>query len=157
MSLDGLLLEKLAKWRPDGRQALEVKDSDSHFDAIVTADAVDVVGCRLWELSLRRADQSKPETDLKTRAETIVGRVSGLLETLALIELDASRDAALLRSATPGRRGDAISYYELLLEGNGSTTMRRYEGPHGEETRRQQIPYTLTHDSLGKLVSDLTI
>jgi hypothetical protein len=157
MSLDGLLLEKLAKWRPDGRQALEVNAPDSGWTAVITADAADLVGCRLWEISLRATGKPLPVAALKARAEAIAGRVTGLLEPLRLIELDEARGVALLRSATPTRRDDEICYYEALLHSDGTANVRRYEGPRGEEPRRQQVAYTLTYDSLGKLVADLTI
>jgi hypothetical protein len=160
MSLDGLLLEKLARWRPDGREALEVSAPESGWSTTVTADAADVVGCRLWELSVRRAGDLTPAGDTATprnRAEAIASRVTGLLEPWSLIEVDEARGTALLRSTTPTRRGDVISYYEALLNADGAAAVRRYEGPHGEATRRQQVPYGLTHECLAKLVSDLTI
>jgi hypothetical protein len=156
MSLDGLLLEKLARWRPDGRQALEVSAPESGWSASVTADAVDVVGCCLWEVSVRRAGDPLPTDPLKERAAGVASRVTGLLEPLSLIEVDETRGVALLRSSTPTRRCDVLCYYEALLHADGSANFRRYEGPHGEETRRQQVAYGLTHESLGKLVADLT-
>jgi hypothetical protein len=156
MSLDGLLLEKLARWRPDGRQTLEVSDTESGWNAAVTADAADLVGCRLWEVSLRRASTALPGVDLKNRGQIIAGRVTGLLEPLRLIEVDETRAVALIRSDAPTRRDEAISYYEALMQADGGVTLRRYEAPRGEETRRQQIAYGLTYESLGKLVTDLT-
>jgi hypothetical protein len=157
MSLDGLVLEKLAKWRPDGRQTLEVAAPEVGWAASVTADAADLVGCRLWEVSLRRTGgQEPPAGDLKARAEAVAGRVTGLLEPLQLIEVDASRGVALLRSATPTVRDETPFYYEVLLHAGGAADVRRYEGPHGEGTRRQQVAYTLTHEVLAKLIADLT-
>jgi hypothetical protein len=156
MSLDGLLLEKLARWRPDGRQALEVSSPESDWSALVTADAADVVGSRVWEISVRRVGNALPTDSLKERAAGVASRVSGLLEPLSLIEVDEARGVALLRSDTPARRGEVLSYYEALLHADGSANFRRYEGPQGETTRRQQVAYALTHESLGKLVADLT-
>jgi hypothetical protein len=156
MSLDGLLLEKLARWRPDGRQVLDVNDPDSQWALAVTADAADIVGCRLWELTLRRTGNAPLNTDLKKRAEAVAARVTGLMEPLRVIEVDEPRGVALVRSASPTVRGEIVSYYELLLNADQSITMRRFEGPHGEEKRRLQIAFALTGDSLAKLVSDLT-
>jgi hypothetical protein len=156
MSLDGLLLEKIARWRPDGRQTLEVRAPELTWFSTVTADAVDVVGCRLWEVSLGRSREAMPLGDLNERAATVARRVSGLMEPLRLIEVDSARAVALLRSDSPTRRGDVASYYEILLHADGAAVVRRYEAPHGEETRRHQVVYTLTHESLAKLVSDLT-
>ena len=97
-----------------------------------------------------------PTESLNERAEAIASRVTGLLEPWSLIEVDEARGAALLRSSTPTRRGDVISYYEALLNADGAAAVRRYEGPHGETTHRQQVAYALTYESLGKLVADLT-
>lgn len=155
MSLDGLLLEKLARWRPDGRQTLEISDPESGWSAGVTADAVDVVGCRLWEVTLRHAGSAIPTGDLKTRADHVAGKVTGLLEPLRVVEVDEGRGEALLRSATPGRRGDAVCYSEVLLHIGGAASVRRFEGPHGEERRRLQVAYSLTHEALGRIVADL--
>src|SRR5271155_4966035 len=135
MSPDGLLLEKLARWRPDGREALEASTAESGWTPTVTADAVDVVGCRLWDLSLKRAGDlagGEQMAALGDRAEAIAKSVTGLLEPLGLIEVDQARGVALLRSNTPTRRGDVISYYEALVHADGAASFRRYEGPHGE-------------------------
>ncbi|MHB1424220.1 MAG: hypothetical protein ACYC3I_13675 [Gemmataceae bacterium] len=153
MSLDVLLLEKLAKWRPDnGRATLEA--ADDGWSAAVAAEVVDVVGCRLWELSLRRGVET-PVVDLKARAEQLCQRVTGLLEPLRLVEVDARTNAALLRSEQPGQLGADRFYYEVLLHGDGGSVVRRYQTPNSGQPRRQQVAFTLTHEVLAKLVRDL--
>jgi hypothetical protein len=155
MSLDALLLEKLAKWRPDSdRATLNVADAASGWSAAVTAECVDVVGCRLWELSLRRSAETTP-VDLPARAEQICQRVTGLLEPLSLVEVDHTRNVAQLRSEQPGQRGDERFYYEVLLGGDGGSEVRRYQAPQPDAPRRQQVAFTLTHEALAKLVGDL--
>jgi hypothetical protein len=155
MSLDALLLERLAKWRPDsGRQTLDVADAAGGWSASVTAECVDVVGCRLWELALRRP-AGTPSVDLRSRAEQVCQRVTGLLEPLRLLEVDAGRNVALLRSEQPGQHGDGRFYYEVLLEADGGSSVRRFQAPRPGEPRRQQVAFTLTHEALGKLVRDL--
>ena len=94
--------------------------------------------------------------DLKVRAEQVAGRVTGLLETLCLVEVDLGRNVALLRSEQPGQRGDERFYYEVLLEGDGGSALRRYQTPRPGEPRRQQVAFTLTHEALAKLVGDLS-
>ena len=154
MSQNEMLREKLANWRPDNvRQTLDVADSD--WSIAVTADCVDVVGCRLWEVTLRRTSEAPP-ADLKSRAEQICARVTGLLEPLCLVEVDAPRHVALLRSEQPGQLDNERFYYEVLLEGEGGRVVRRYQTPHVGEPRRQQVAFTLTHEALAKLVRDLT-
>ena len=155
MSLDVLLLEKLANWRPNNdRGTLDVGDAAGGWSAAVTAECVDIVGCRLWELSLRRAAKA-PAVELPTRAKRICERVTGLLEPLCLVEVDAPRQLALLRSEQPGQLGDERFYYEVLLDGDGGASVRRYQTPHQNEPRRRQIAFTLTHEALAKLVRDL--
>jgi hypothetical protein len=156
MSLDELLRQKLADGRPQTeRQTLDILDGDGGWSAAVTAEYVDVVGCRLWDLTLRRA-AAPAAVDLKGRAEKIAQRVTGLLEPLRLLEVDTSRNVALLRSEQPGQRGDERFYYEVLLEGDGGAAVRRYQTPRPGEPRRRQVSFTLTHDALAKLVGDLT-
>jgi hypothetical protein len=155
MSLDARLLEKLAKWRPDSdRGILTVKDAAGGWSAAVTAECVDVVGCRLWELSLCRSAET-PAVDLKERAEQICQRATGLMEPLRLVEMDRLHHTALLRSEQPGQLGEERFYYEVLLEGSESATIRRYQTPNQDEPRRRQVAFTLTHEALAKLVRDL--
>jgi len=155
MSLDALLLEKLAKWRPDSdRETLDVGDAAGGWSAAVTAECVEVVGCRLWEVALRRP-AGTPPVDVQARAEQVCQRVTGLLEPLSLVEVDRVRNVAQLRSEQPGQRGDERFYYEVLLEGDGSSVVRRYQAPHPNDPRRRQVPFTLTHEVLAKLVRDL--
>jgi len=155
MNLDALLLEKLAKWRPHSdRETLDVGDAAGGWSAAVIAECVDVVGCRLWEVTLRRP-AGTPPVDLKARAEQVCVRVRGLLEPLCLVEVDGVRNVAQLRSEEPGQRGDERFYYEVLLEGDGGSTVRRYQAPHQGDPRRRQVAFTLTHEVLAKLVGDL--
>lgn len=148
-----VILEKLANWRPDnGRDTLEA--SADGWNVAVTADCVDVVGCRLWEVSLRRTTEAAA-VDVKTRAEQICDRVTGLMEPLCVVEVDAPRHTALLRSEQPGQVGDERFYYELLVNGDGSSVLRRYQTPRQGQPRRQQVAFTLTLEALGKLVGDL--
>ena len=154
MTLNEALLEKLAEWRCDsGRQTLTVPHPESGWTAAVAADCADRVGCRVWELNLSRP-AAAPAADLKGRAERVAARVTGLLEPLRLVEVDAGRDAALLRSAAPQRRGDDLFYYEVELK-SGGAGVRRYQGSATGATR-QQIAFPLTHDALAKLAGDLT-
>jgi hypothetical protein len=153
MSLDVPLLEKLAKWRPDSSEAA-LQASGDGWNVRIAADCVDVVGCRLRELSLHRTAET-PAIELRTRAEQLCHRVTGLLEPLRLVEVDQLHNTALLRSEEPGRLGHERFYYEVLLEGDRSV-VRRYQTPQDGQPRRQQVAFTLTHETLAKLVRDLT-
>jgi hypothetical protein len=152
MSLANTLLEKLADWHPQGRQQLVVPGEP--WTVVLAADRSDQVGCLVWELTLRRA--AAPGTPLAAWAERVAGRVTGLLEPLKLLEVDALRDEALLRSEEPAQRGDKLFYYELLLKGRGEALLRRYHGTRQGNGRREQVAFALTHEALAKLVTDLT-
>jgi hypothetical protein len=156
MSLDARLLENLAKWRPEGeRQTLDVADASSGWTAAVTAECVDVVGCRLWELALRRSDATAT-LDLREHAQQICQRVTGLLEPLRLVEVDDVQNVALLRSEQPGQVGEDRFYYEVRLTNDGGSVVRRFQVPRAGQPHRQQVAFALTHDALAKLVRDFT-
>jgi hypothetical protein len=87
-------------------------------------------------------------------AEHTAGRVSGLLESLRVVEIDAQRDEAQLRSNEPSRRKKDLYYYEVILKGTQQATVRRYHSLE-QGGRREQVAYTLTHESAAKLVADL--
>ena len=155
MSLDVLLLEKLANWRPDSdRKTLDVSDASGGWSAAVTAECVDVVGCRLWELTLRRTTEA-PSDELETRAEQFCQRVTGLLEPLRLVEVDAPRKLALCAASNRDSSATSVSITKCCSTATAAATVRRYQTPHAGEPRRQQVAFTLTHEALAKLVRDL--
>jgi hypothetical protein len=150
MTLDETLLQKLAKWRfHNGRETLEA-EADS-VKVRVAADCADQIGCRVWEVSLTRPEPAAP---LKDRAQSLATRASGLLEALRLLEIDEEGRTALLRSDRPTVRDGQLGYYEVLLQGNGASSVRRYQAA-ANAGRREQVGFNLTHETLGKLVSDL--
>ncbi len=154
MTLDELLLEKLAEWRSDtGRQTLALADEPSGWRVELAADHNEQVGCRVWDLSLRRDRQAG---DLKAWADRTAARVTGLLEPLKLLEVDPAHGTALLRSEAPARRGEALHYYEVVLRGQGEASVRRYEATRDGTRRREQVPFGLTHEAIAKFVRDLT-
>jgi hypothetical protein len=155
MTLNELLLQKLAEWRFDsGRHTLTIAHPETAWTTTVIADCADRVGCGVWELNLTRPEAVPTAADPKTRAERLAGRATGLMEPLRLIEVDAGRETALLRSAAPLRRGDDLFYYEVLLHGRGAG-VRRYQSS-ATGGARQQVAFPLTHEALAKLAADLT-
>ena len=114
----------------------------------------DAVGARLWDITLRPT-APKPETDLKARADRVAARVTGLLEPLKLIEVDAPRRTAQLRSEEPAQKGSDLLYYELLLQGDGTAQVRRFKTSSQASPRREQTGFAMNHEALIKLVDDL--
>lgn len=153
MTLDAVLLEKLAEWKPEaGRQTLALPGEGGGWGVSLTADRTDPLGCLVWELAV---NTSGPDGDLRAWADRIAGRVTGLLETLKVVEVDAGRNEAILRSDEPRARGDDRHYYEVLLQGTHAATVRRYRGQR-TGGKREQVAFALTHEAIAKLVADLT-
>ena len=156
MTLENLLPQKLADWRPDSTSdRLTVDDPAGGWRATVRADVVETVGCRLREVSVARLAPLANPAPLADRAERLASRVTGLLEPLRVVEVDAQQDVAQLRSDSPAVKGEGLAYYEVTLHGHGAAQVSRYEATH-HGGKRRQVPFTLTHEALGKLVRDLT-
>lgn len=155
MTLENTLLQKLAEWRPAaGRQTLTVTDAIAGSSVSITSDRQEGLGCAVWELALHRIAATGGET-LQSWARRCEGPVAGLLEPLQVLEIDAERGEAILRSNDPSRRGEELHYYELLLKGTSEAVMRRYRMPR-PNGRREQVAFTLTHEAAARLVGHLT-
>jgi hypothetical protein len=158
MTLENILQQKLSEWRPDNTpETLTVADEAGVWSAAISAAAVDVIGAKLWETTFRRANTALDTAALKGWGEKVATRVTGLLEPLRLLEIDEQNKVALLRSDKPGQRGDAVFYYEVRLTADGAATVQRFQASHQPETKRKQIEFTLTHDALAKLATDITV
>lgn len=152
------LLQKLSDWRPKAEcQHLEFQETGHPWKAHLHAECVDRIGLRLWEITLEPLEGVEGRADLKGWAESVTQRVTGLMEPLRLIEIDTLRRTAQLRSVSPtSDLGGEIAYYEILLQGNGGSTVRRYQTRISENGKRSQTAFSLTHEVFGKLVNDLT-
>jgi hypothetical protein len=158
MNLDVTLLAKLANWKPGpGRQVLTLPDPGSGWTLALTVDHADQVGCLVWELELRRAVPfpGGNQNALHAWADRIAARTTGLLEALKVLEVDAARDQALLRSDAPAHRNGDRFYYEVHLIGSGTAAVRRYRGGRTGKDRREQVAFALTHEALAKFAADL--
>jgi hypothetical protein len=153
MTLENMLLEKLSEWQPSpGRQELYL--TAEGWGVTVTADRSDALGCLAWELNLRR--EGTAGVPLQPWAAA-ASRVSGLMEPLKVIEIDSSRNEAQLRSESPSQRGAKRLYYELVLSGLGSAVLRRFQTAEAAISRREQVVFAVTHESLAKLAGDLMV
>lgn len=156
MNLGEKLLLRLADWRPAaGRQTLTIPDDGPGWALSLTVDRAEQLGCLVWELAVRRSAGALDEP-LQAWGERIAGRVTGLLEPLKVVEVDAARREAILRSEAPASRGDEVFYYEVLLTGAGTATLRRYHAFREGNGRREQVAFALTHEALAKVAADLT-
>lgn len=134
------------------RHDLQVTDQASGWTMYLTADRRDAWTTVLWEMSLRRSAEMGA---VAAWAEAIPEKVTGLLEPLCKIEIDAATNRALLRSGSPTIRDDKVSYYEVVLEGTSSAQVRRFQGSH-QSGKRQQVAFALTNEVLAKFAADLT-
>ena len=91
---------------------------------------------------------------LKNQAEDIVGKVSYLLEDLAVIEIDDVNNKALLRSAVPEIHGKEIRYYEVVINLGKRICMERFSY-NSNEKNRKAIPFILTSEVLERVVNHL--
>jgi hypothetical protein len=159
MTLNELVLQKLADWRPPGneRSTLNIPDQGSGWSIGLTADRCDELGCLAWELTLQpTADRvAQRRATLKTWAEQAAERICGLLEPLKVVEIDPERNEAILRSQQPTERGGRSTYYELFFHGTTRAVLRRYQVNQPGGQRREQISFALTHEALAKAVTDL--
>jgi len=159
MTLAETVLKKLGDWRPlgDKRHSLLIPNGGSGWAVEVQADRCDELGCRVWEITVRRTVMTEAQPgNLQAWADRASRQVTGLLEGLCVVEVDSRRNEALLRSSTPARRGQVVSYFEVLMRGTKSATLRRFRAHQEPGHRREQIAFPLTHDALAKVVTDLT-
>jgi hypothetical protein len=156
MNLNEALLGRLANWKPgSGRSSFTAIDEASGWSAIATANDANALSCLLWELSLRRGSSNARAdgADLTAWAQHIADQATGLLESLCVVEIDAPRGQALLRSQLPAQLRDEIFYYEILLTGTCEVLLRRYRAWQNNG-RREQVAFAVTNEALAKLVSD---
>jgi hypothetical protein len=159
MTLAETVLQKIADWRPTGdkRHSLLIPNGGSGWAVEVQADRCDELGCRVWEITIRRTGKGEyQQANLQAWADRSARQVTSLLEGLCVVEVDSHRNEALLRSSTPARRGKIVSYFEVLLRGMKSATVRRFRAYQEPGHRREQIAFPITHDALAKVVDDLT-
>ena len=157
MTLNETLLRKLSEWRPagSGRHILATTHEASGWNASVSSERCDSMGCLVWEFAVNRKSAATGST-LSGWAERAAQRVTSLADPLKVVEIDEGRGEAILRSEQPSQRGDRVLYYELHLRGTTSATVHRYQAKHAPGTHREQIAFALTHEALAKLAGDLT-
>jgi hypothetical protein len=151
------LLARLSEWRPAGPGPHSLlAPVDAGWELSITADHSELLGCLASEVSVVRSAAPCSAADLTRWAVRSAQRITGLLEPLKVIEVDATRSEAILRSDGPAPRGDRVHYYELLLRGTRAATLRRFQAERAGG-KREPIPFALTHESIAKLAGDLIV
>jgi hypothetical protein len=153
MTLDALLLERVADWRPDStRCPLVVDDHTSGWRVLLTLQTANSIGVQALAIEFQRLWPLQSSTPLSEQAEALAQRVTGLLEPLKLLEIDTGSQVAQLRSAKPAATPQGVRYYELLRHADGTTRLHRYQA---NGSRRESVEFTLTLDALAKLTRDV--
>ena len=159
MTLVSKLWKKLTDDRPSAeRHDLQVTDPDSGSAATLIGVQRDGLSCLALELRVRR--QAPSGQDVRQWAERLAGRVTSLLEPLQVLEVDTTKNQALLRTAMPAHQHENPAYFEIILEGATSAVVRRFQAASvaaetGQTTRREQQAFALTNEGLLKLVADI--
>jgi hypothetical protein len=153
MTLASTLLKNLAELpETPGRSTFHVASGD--WDVRLVVDRKESLGCLLWELAVSRMEGKDGEPS--AWAARVASRATGLLEPLAVIEIDKERRQALLRSAAPANKPEGPQFYEMLLDSAQSGQLRRWQGSTTQASKRSQIPFGVTFEALTKLILDMT-
>jgi hypothetical protein len=151
MTLENIVLRKLAETKPSSERH-NVLVTDGPWTVTVTADRRDDLSSRVWQLELERREAMPG--GVVAWADRIAKNVSGLMETLKVVEVDAPKQEAILRSARPAQKGEDLFYYEVHLRA-ARASLRRYQAAQGGKAR-QPIAFAVTNETIAKLVADVT-
>lgn len=153
MTLVSKLRQKLADERPSAeRHDFHVADPEAGSAVNLAIVQRDGLSSLFWEIRIQRP--TPPEQTMRQWADRLAARVTSLLEPLAALEVDVTRNQAMLRSPAPTEQG--AMYFEVLLDGTEFATLRRYQANTAGQARREQVAFALTHEALLKLVADFT-
>ena len=131
--------------------------ADKQIGIEIDLAAADSLSCAASEIRLAVPALAAGGFDtLKQWAERLCRKVTYLLENIGPLELEPDAGRVLVRSTTPDAQDGARRYYEILLEarGGGTCSLRRYLYEKGSGGR-QPVDMSLTHEVLGKLLTDL--
>ena len=134
-----------------GKGLLQVDADSGRIEADLLA--VDAIGCSFLTLAYstdRLASSSLDE--LKSISESLISRLTYLLEPIGVVEVDRDRAAVQLRSSPPQKGEDGTSYYELMVRRGGDVTLSRYQKKPGQI--REIVPANVTREVLERLAED---
>jgi len=131
---------------PDGEIQAKVGDLQVRMKL---ADR-DRLGCLLERLEIKHSQGDSLGLD----PIRIAGKVTYLGEALAVIETEENGKKAILRSAPPRTDGEAICFFEMVLDRSEGLSLVRYayDRIRGE---RLAVPAPLTISTLDRLLTDL--
>jgi hypothetical protein len=128
------------------RPILEAKSLTWHFEI----SEFDKLGLLVNHIDIR-AHKASP-LPLEKQFELLKNKIT-YLEEFTLIEYDRTNAALLLRSRFPQRRGNTVSYNEIVLKGGNQLSFGRYEFDQAIG-RRRVLPANLARQTFGQLLVD---
>jgi hypothetical protein len=148
MTLSKRIADQLGKAPPEQIGAIQAVE-DEVLVHLKLADW-DRLGCILERVELKNTHGNALGLD----PFRIEEKVTYLGETLRVIETEKERGRHILRSASPRKDEEVISFFEMVLDENEGLSLVRYAYDRrlGE---RAPVPTTLTRDCLKRLLDDL--
>lgn len=131
-------------------QAVEVRAFDEKLRLEVKLADCGRLGCLLDSLNLEHIQDGQLAVD----PEQVAERITYLEERLDIIETEGEEGRTLLRSTPPKVDGQAVSFFEMVLDRSTrlSLVRYRYDANSGERT---PVSAPLTRDTLERLIGDL--
>ena len=84
----------------------------------------------------------------------MTSKITYLLEELMIIEEDPVGLKVQLRSKISDESENSHSYFEVILFGDGTISIDRYE-IDSEQSQRKNTPFSLTYDVFEKIINDI--
>ena len=137
-----------------GKGLLQVDTDNGRIEADLLA--VDAIGCSFLTLAYSTDKLASSSLDeLKKISESLISRLTYLLEPIGVVEVDRDRAAVQLRSSPPQKGDDGTSYYELMVRRGGDVTLSRYQKKPGQI--REIVPANVTREVLQRLAEDFVV
>lgn len=137
-------IPKTVGWSVDGGPAVEIDFT-----------AVDSLSSSFRELRVSAEElRAAPLPALRAWADGLCRRITYLLERIGPLEADQTENSVLVRSTPPAREPDRVSFYEMLVTGDGALRLRRYVREPSDGDRRQ-VDLCVTNEVLLRLVRDI--
>jgi len=148
-------VENLQETGQDGGCIIE--ETNDSIRLRVEIEDVDKFSClvKTFSVTQLQAPPNVPLTELLRRqAREIERRISYLLESFRLVEVDECNALAQVRSVAPYKKSGERFYYEMLLQHGNSMTLVRYRKSASSENH-ELVPFHLTPETFERLVDDL--
>ena len=148
MTLAKSINDQLQNASPD--QPVEMRAFDEKLRMEVNLADCGRLGCLLDSLNLEHIQAGHLAVDPVQVAE----RITYLEERLDIVETEGEEGRTVLRSAPPKVNGQAVSFFEMVLDRSTrlSLVRYRYDANSGERT---PVSAPLTRDALERLIGDL--